>query len=145
MSTTEPVTPHFLTISGEKQALRRAQFILSSEINHLFKRLFFTIICKWAEILVSRGVTWSEMNPTFPVWALWSIPHAIYCIICYLQCSMSDLGVHLPKPMSKPDLNPTENYNGFFHTTTSLFIAMACAFLHTILSVRDLWVFKGCF
>lgn len=51
----------------------------------------------------------------------------------------------MPKPMSKPDLNPTENYNRFFHTTTSLFITVVCAFLNTIFSVRDLQVLKGSF
>lgn len=66
-------------------------------------------------------------------------------VLCYLQCFLFDLGVHLPKPMSKPDLNPTENYNRFFHTTTPLFITMTCAFLNTILSVRDLHVLKGSF
>lgn len=60
MSTTELVTAHFLTISGEKQALSRAQFILSSEVNHLFKRLFLAIICKWAEILVSE--VWHQVR-----------------------------------------------------------------------------------
>lgn len=49
MPTAELVTPYFLTVSGEKQALSRAQSITSSEIiNHIFKSLFLSIICKGA-------------------------------------------------------------------------------------------------
>lgn len=48
MPTAQLDTPHILTVSGEKQALSRAQSVLSSETNHVFKRLFLSIISKGA-------------------------------------------------------------------------------------------------